>query len=204
MALDLRRVLEIPTLYHFLQVMVGAIRCRKVALNTYLPISPGSRVFDIGCGPGHFVRCLPDNIEYHGFDVSQRYIDFAQLNFGQLGHFHCEIFDDSSKKKFGAADVVLMNALLHHLTDEEVLAAISAAKNCLVPGGALYTFDPCYRVGQPRMAKWFCDNDRGKFVRTEKEYLSLIGQVFTEIQSHVREDLLPVPATVIIMIARNN
>jgi predicted transcriptional regulator len=40
-------------------------------LNEYVQISPGARVFDIASTPGHVVRHLPVDVEYHGFDVAE-------------------------------------------------------------------------------------------------------------------------------------
>ncbi len=199
---DLRRVLEAPAIYQLFQRMGGFFRLRRIALRDHLQITPGSRVFDIGCGPGHIIEYLPKEIEYHGFDTDKPYIDFANRHFGHLGHFHCVTFDETAKDKYGPADVVTLNALLHHLNDEEATYLLSAIRACLKPGGVLFTLDGCFREGQSPIARWIHANDRGKFVRTEAGYRALLTRVFPDLEVHVREDISVVPQTIIITVSR--
>lgn len=203
LSLDARRVLEAPAVYQLFQRLGGFFRMRLTALRDYLPIPPGSRVFDIGCGPGHIVEYLPQNVDYHGFDTDARYIDFATRRFGHLGKFHCCRFDEAAKGKFGFADVVILNALLHHLPDDEVIRLLSAVKASLRPRGILFTLDGCFRDGQSPIARWIHANDRGKFVRTESGYRKLLEQVFPSVEAHIREDISMIPQTIIITVSRS-
>jgi len=202
--LDVRRVLEAPAIYQLFQRLGGFFRLRLIALNEYLPISPGSRLFDIGCGPGHIIEHLPRNIEYHGFDTDKSYIDFAARHFGHLGSFHCCMFNETIKERFGLADVVTLNTLLHHLNDDEVTQLLWAVHICLRPGGILFTLDPCFREGQSPLARWIHAHDRGKFVRTEPGYRALLTRVFPNVEIHIREDLSIIPQTIIITVSRNS
>jgi 2-polyprenyl-3-methyl-5-hydroxy-6-metoxy-1,4-benzoquinol methylase len=202
-AFDVRRVLEAPSIYQLFQRLGGFFRLRLIALNDYLPISPGSRLFDIGCGPGHIIEHLPKNIEYHGFDTNESYIDFAARHFGHLGSFHCCMFDETIKETFGLADIVTMTALLHHLADDEVIQLLSAVRTCLRPGGIIFTLDPCFREGQSAVAKWIHAHDRGLFVRAEPEYRALLSRVFPCVETHIREDLSIIPTTHIITVSHN-
>jgi len=44
-----------------------------------LPLSPGSRVLDVGCGPGrHAHELARRGVTVHGVDISQRFIDLAR------------------------------------------------------------------------------------------------------------------------------
>jgi 2-polyprenyl-3-methyl-5-hydroxy-6-metoxy-1,4-benzoquinol methylase len=201
---DVRRMLEAPAIYQLFQRLGGFFRLRLVALNDYLPISPGSRLFDIGCGPGHIIEHLPRNIEYHGFDMDESYIDFARRHFGHLGKFHCCVFDETVREKFGLADIVTLNALLHHLADDQVIQLLSAVRMCLRPGGIVFTLDPCFREGQSPLAKWIIALDRGTFVRVEPQYRALLSRVFSNVEIHIREDLSIIPTTIIITISRNS
>jgi SAM-dependent methyltransferase len=145
---------------------------------------------------------LPKNIEYHGFDTDPSYIEFANRRFGHLGTFHCVMFDETIKDQFGLADVATLNALLHHLTDDEVIHLLSAVRTCLRPGGVLFTLDGCFRDGQAPIDRWIHANDRGRFVRTEPEYRALLTRVVPDVDIHIREDISIIPPTIIITISR--
>jgi SAM-dependent methyltransferase len=199
--MDFRNWLEAPALYHAFQRAGGFFQARVKAIRQYAPIERGDRVLDIGCGPGHIVEYLPNGISYFGFDIDSDYITYAQNNFGQEGAFACRHFDADASREFGPANVVMMNGVLHHLSDEEVLNSLSTIRDCLKPDGFLFTLDGCFRDGQHRLARWLLEHDRGKFVRTEAAYRSLLLKIFPKVKTYIREDISWCPHTFIINIA---
>jgi SAM-dependent methyltransferase len=202
-SMDPRRVLERPRAYQFFQEFGGFFGARLRAIDAYLAIPSGSRIFDIGCGAGHIVQRLPGNVTYHGFDIDKNYIDLANRHFGDRGTFHCRPFDETVVAELGQADIVMMNGVLHHMDDEAVLHMLRVVAYALAPGGVLFTLDGCFRAGQSAIAKWLLEHDRGKFVRTELGYRSLLGQIFPTVESHIREDISWCPHTFIINLCRN-
>ncbi len=158
---------------------------------------------DIGCGPGFIVEVLPGDISYYGFDTDQRYIMYANSRFGDRGRFFCEPFDQHSSQREGPFDVVMLNGLLHHLTDAEVTTTLGAIRNSLRRGGRLFTLDGCYVSNQATIPRLMLEYDRGDYVRTAEQYRALVESSFESIELHIDHGLSWFPYTWICMVARN-
>ena len=189
----MKDVLNSPSMYQLLQAGGGFFSARVKAIHQYLELQPGQRLIDIGCGPGHILAKLPRGVIYDGFDVNEKYIRFANRHFGDLGKFHCRVFDAAAAKEFGPADGVMMNGVLHHLDDKSFTETAAAICSVLRPGGFLFTFDGVYVPGQSLIATWLLDNDRGKFVRDGDGYRNILGSFFDKAEFHIRQDLIRVP-----------
>ncbi len=195
--------LALPQVYQTFQELGGFFGARVKAIADYLPLREGARVIDIGCGPGHIAARLPAEIDYVGFDTDADYIAFAQRTFGGPKRaFHCALFDEARAKALAPADAVMMNGVLHHMSDADARATLSAIAAVLAPAGALFTLDGAYRTGQGALVKWLLDNDRGDHVRPAAAYADLLKSAFDEVTLHVRDDLSRVPYTYAICVAR--
>lgn len=93
--------------------------------------------------------CLPD-INYFGYDISQKYISVAKSKFSNRGTFFCKIFDAEDAMQLPQADVVLALGLLHHLDDTEVCTIFQLAQRRLKRFGKCITIDPCLAKSQGR------------------------------------------------------
>jgi SAM-dependent methyltransferase len=198
----MKQILKHPEIYQLYQELGGFFGARVKAIRDYLPIRPGERVIDIGCGPGHIVRHLPNGIDYAGFDVDGPSIDYARKRFGKQGRFEQRLFDADAATEFGPADVVMMNGVMHHIGDDDLAATLANIHAVLKPGGRLFTLDGAYRPGQSRIDKWLLDNDRGVHVRSAEGYRRLIEAEFGPVEMHVRSDYSRIPYTFAIAVAR--
>ena len=195
--MKLREILAFPMLYRLFGLAVrGSGRKRYVA--DYLRPTPGMRILDIGCGPADILYDLPD-VHYTGIDISPLYIEAARKRHGHRGTFLCEDVVVTADRDPGSADLVMANGVLHHLDDDAALKLLRLAQKALAPGGRFVALDGCFVEDQSRLARFFLDRDRGQFVRTVNEYLALTRQVFGQVESHVRHDLLRIPYTLHIM-----
>ena len=199
----MKEVLKHPALYQAYQNAGGFFGARVKAIADYLTLRPGMRVIDIGCGPGYILRHLPAGIDYVGFDIDQAYVDYARRSFGHLGKFHCRYFDAPAAEEFAGADVVMMNGVLHHIADQELVGTLANVRDVLKRDGVLFTLDGCYREGQSRIARWLLDNDRGEFVRDRSGYHHVLSGVFASVDLAIREDYSRLPYTFIIGVSRN-
>ncbi len=194
----MKSLLSSPKVYQWFQMAGGFFSARVNAIGRYLAPRAGQKVLDIGCGPGHILSALPEGVIYDGFDVDQRYIDFANRHFGERGRFHCRWFDENAAAEFGPADIVMMNGVLHHMDDDCARKTTSLVAEALKPGGVFFALDGVYTPGQDALAKWFLDNDRGRFVRTEAGYRTLLADNFKACEFHVHHDLTRIPYSLII------
>lgn len=197
--LDPRRLLNAAPVYRaFCNLACGA--AERVA-REFIRATPGERVLDIGCGPGDRLRYLPE-VEYVGFDLSERYVAAARRRFGTRGEFHCQDVCEVDPGTLGRFDLVLAMGIVHHLDDLQAYRLFELAETVLRPGGRLVTFDGCYTDDQPWICRRLLSWDRGRHVRTQDRYLALAREVFSDIEVEVRHDLLRIPYTHIILQCR--
>jgi len=197
----LKKMLNFPLIYQSLQEAGGFFDARVKAMNEFLNIREGARIIDVGCGPGHIVKHIPKKVDYIGFDIDQSYIDFANKHFSDRGRFNCRFFDDKAAKELFPADIVMMNGVMHHMSDDELSATMNNARSVLAPGGLLFTLDGCYVEGQSKFRKWILDRDRGQYVRNQAGYEKIIRKAFDKVELHIREAYSHVPYTFVIGLA---
>lgn len=200
--MGIKKILSIPQFYTLWQKLIGDYKLRKIYCRDYVKAKEGDRILDIGCGPASMVEFLPENIDYIGFDDSAEYIQNAKRKFPNSKtsgnySFFCEQvnFAQDFDEEF---DIIMANAVLHHLDDTEAEKLISFAASNLKENGKLITLDGCIVENQSFVKKWLLKHDRGQFVRTKDEYFKLFSKYFNHIKISVREDLYNIPYTIII------
>lgn len=194
-----RPILNKPFFYESYHTLIGAGYRSRVLVNDYICPKPGDRILDVGCGPGNMVPYLPD-CEYLGFDMNGTYIATARKRYNRIGEFRCERVSHNSVQQFGAFDVVLALGLVHHLDNSEARDLFALGHKALKPGGRMITNDGCYVPRQSAVKRYLLSRDRGRFVRTEPEYVALARSFFNQVEPHIREDVLLIPYTHLIMV----
>lgn len=198
MSIDVKKILSIPQIYLAAMRFVGGT-ARSYHITNNIRPAAGMRILDVGCGPADIIEQLPSDIEYVGIDIEPNYVDYARERFGHRAQFFCEDVVDFALKTEGTFDVVLASGLLHHLNDEQSIKLMTMAKKALRSGGRFITWDGCYKDKQAWSDRWMLRNDRGKFVRTQDQYLNLARTVFSDIDVMLRDDLLRIPYTILAM-----
>ena len=192
----LHAILSAPAIYDFLQSAVGAGRSRRRLVRDHIRAKPGDVLLDIGCGTGELLPFLPEGIHYHGFDLSQAYIDAARKRYPDRGTFECmDIADYRPPAGSPAADIVLSIGVLHHLDDDIATKLLRAAHDRLRPGGRFVSIDGTLVPGQSAIARKLVLQDRGQNIRTPEAYASLARKVFEVAEPHIRMDMLRIPYT---------
>jgi len=192
-------LLSLQAGYRLFRWMVGGESAWKIYLGEYVKPAPGDKILDIGCGPADVLNYLPA-VNYTGLDISPEYIDSARKRFGSKGRFLCgDVGLATIEGEQGAFDLVLATGVIHHLDDTQATKLFDLARLILRPAGRLVTYDGCYVPQQSRIARWLLAKDRGKFVRTREEYLRLALARFSNVEPHLRHDLLRIPYTHLIM-----
>ena len=194
----LRPILDRPYFYELYHSLIGANYRSRVLVKEYIRPKPTDRVLDIGCGPGNMLPFLP-KCDYTGVDVNPSYIDSARRRYGDRGTFVCERVSRHNVQQLGAFDIVLALGLVHHLDDAEARDLFRLGYAALKPEGRLITNDGCYSAGQSALERYLLSRDRGQFVRNQSLYLELAHGCFTQVIPHLRQDVLRVPYTHLIM-----
>ena len=193
----IRSVLALPQAYQLYWTLIGGAARSRILVQEYIRPKPGDRILEIGCGPGTIVPYLPQ-AEYVGFDANCNYVEKARKRFPHA-KFICERVSEYTLPQKSYFNVVLALGIVHHLDDRESVQLFRIAHEALRPGGRLVTLDGVWAGKQSRTERYLLAKDRGRFVRSEPEYVKLASEVFSQIKSNIRPRLLRIPYTHIIL-----
>ncbi len=130
-------------------------------------------LIDIGCGPGLYYPFFCPR-KYLGIDLSNENIAFAGNKFGSDKYMVADAryLNAIIKQRF---DAVLINSLLHHLSDEDVLLVFKSAASLVEAEGKVYIIDLV--LPQKKGLPYFLAKaDNGQYARERKSLISLASQ----------------------------
>jgi SAM-dependent methyltransferase len=172
-------VLEHPLFYRALHTITGLRKLHARLIGEVLRRydDPARlRVLDLGCGPGDTLSLLGENAGYIGIDLNARYVALASRNSPRTASF---VVGDATRldpAQFRDFDLIIAFGLIHHLSDPDADALLSAASQILKPTGCLISLDGCRRDGTSPVVRWLLDHDRGRHIRREAEYLTMFSR----------------------------
>lgn len=191
-------LLSTPALYSSYQRFARGKKTTQMFVDTYIQPKPNQKILDIGCGPGDLLKYIHD-VTYCGFDMDNKYIEYAKKNYGNRGHFFCKKVSRDAITGDNIFDTVVAMGVIHHLEDHEVQDLFDISIHLLKPGGRLITHDGCYMSNMSFFEKLILDMDRGSYVRSELDYKRLVKSGFSEVKTTVRYDLMRIPQATIVM-----
>lgn len=128
------------------------------------------RVLDVGCGPGtnarHFMDC-----EYLGVDINPSYIESATARYGPK--FRVADVTQSDFSGGGGWDCILVNSLMHHLSDDSVDGMLRRFPGMLSDVGVVHVLD-LILPDRRSVARWLARHDRGQFPRPQARWKELL------------------------------
>ncbi len=166
------KILEIPTVYNLVQRFL-APGARKLMGQVHQGMFANlkGRVLDVGCGPKHATP-IPEGDVYF-VDINHAYIKSLQKLMNRNHGCVCSSYDlpfiDGS---FIATRCI---GVLHHMDDEMAVKTIREMYSCVSNGGAVMIDEPVWpKNAFFRPLAWMLQFlDRGKWVRTEEEWITL-------------------------------
>lgn len=194
-----KSILALPVVYNIFQNVTGGKNARRYIVENYIPKNEKLKILDIGCGTGYITEYLSSSVEYHGYDLSSVYIEYANSKYGKDHSFYHERVNKMQLEEKEKYDLVIATGLIHHLSDSEAIKLFEIAHTVLKDGGGFLTLDGVYTDTQSSLRRFILSKDRGKFVRTEREYMNLARNYFSEINSEINENLFVIPYTACIL-----
>lgn len=139
-------------------------------------------ILDVGCGPGKDALLFLGS-NYIGVDLSKEYIDEAKSKYSEYGTFYQLSIDDIETLEISNIDIIILKGVVHHLNDSQVLNFLKKIKDKMSEDGRIFTIDPVFTTKQNIISKQFISFDRGKDVRYNNEYDSLVEKSDFKINS---------------------
>jgi SAM-dependent methyltransferase len=165
------RFLEQPWVYRLWQMPFAGAKLEPVLRHNRL--DSVRRVLDVGCGPGtsapYFEHC-----DYTGIDINPKYVEFARRRY--RGAF--VVGDVTELRDQGERyDFILVNSVLHHLSDAETRGLLATLRAMVSDGGHLHVLELVTPPG-PGAARFLADHDRGAYNRSVDEWRALFDGLF--------------------------
>ncbi|PPA90053.1 class I SAM-dependent methyltransferase [Brevibacillus laterosporus] len=129
-------------------------------------------VLDFGCGTGANC-CMFGTEHYYGIDPDVNRVQFAK----RLYPNHTfTIFDGKRIPMHNqTVDLLLIVAVLHHISNEQISEYLSEFHRVLKPDGKIIIIEP-YLSRKKKFNNWFMTRyDDGEYIRNEDDYLQLFN-----------------------------
>ena len=147
-------------------------------------------VLDVGCGPGNRTDDFRDSKAYVGVDISEIYINEARNKYGEVGEFHVLSATEIDKLTCSNFDLVILNGVFHHLSDDEVIEFLKKVSDRLGKNGTVVTVDPTFIKGR-FLANFLVSQDRGLHVRTPKDLKAICEMYLKIVECNVVKQNFP-------------
>lgn len=151
---------------------------RKLApMLRHTDLSRVHRVLDVGCGPGtnarHFADC-----DYLGVDINPAYVHDAERRFGP--RFRVADVTTMRIEPGRGYDCILLNSLLHHLSDDDAGRLLGHLATLLADAGAVHILD-LVLPERASIARFLARHDRGNFPRPLAAWRDLFTRHFAPV-----------------------
>jgi SAM-dependent methyltransferase len=138
-------------------------------------LSRARRVLDVGCGPGTNTAMFAASDYYLGVDLNPKYVADARRR-----HRREFVVGDAGQldgRIDGTFDFILVNSLLHHLSDAAAMRTLESLPALLSDNGHVHILD-LVRPPQFGVARLLARADRGRYARPLAEWQAMFEAVF--------------------------
>ncbi|MCC6347805.1 MAG: class I SAM-dependent methyltransferase [Nitrospirales bacterium] len=144
-----------------------------------LPLKPGSRCVDFGCGTGLFAKVFTgEGLRYYGYDIDERLTEYAN---GLYRNDTC-LFTASMDllKKHAPFDLIMANCCFHHISTSLIHKVLSGIGSLLNDDGTFLLIDILFAENDPSLLRGlFRKLERGAYVRKAEDYRRVVEKHFT-------------------------
>tara|TARA_A100001015_G_scaffold309849_1_gene410060 strand:+ start:4237 stop:4851 length:615 start_codon:yes stop_codon:yes gene_type:complete len=168
----LHRILEVPIFYNFIQKLFSHKKTR-LRWNQLIEENSNGIILDVGCGPGNQSLHFKNSKEYIGLDISDAYINKAKQLHRGFGQFHVMSATEIDKLTRLDFDLIILNGVFHHLSDDEVSEFLKKVSFKMSKNGVVVTSDAIFIKGR-YIANFIMSHDRGLHVRTPSELIAIV------------------------------
>ena len=186
------RVLRLSVVYDLVQRIFGAEDGLRQYVSTHIRPFAGARILDIGAGTGSIAKFL-GAVDYLGIEPNPTYVADFNKREGTATKRLISGVTQTVRVADDAFDIVVISAVLHHVSDEIAQSILAYAHKALRPGGRVVLLDPVLHNGQGRLSRFFVSRDRGKHVRQETAYKALFTGSNLDVSFTIRTDLNRLP-----------
>jgi SAM-dependent methyltransferase len=191
---NIAKVFDNANLYNLFQLGVQKSGTKDFLNSEILKTDLVDKVLDFGSGIGHKSQLFQGK-QYLGIEPLESCIRAAKRLYKDSNSKFL-LGDHTTLKSLpgGTFDLVFAIGVLHHIDNLVFSEFVKQAFRLLKPGARLMTFDPVLHQHQSKLSKWVVKQDRGNWVRTEKEYLAVINSSFTvDTDYRIYSKLLRIP-----------
>ena len=170
----LYQALSLPFVYRAVQLLAapGAQRAlQSIVRDSMQGVASDAAVLDVGCGPQSWLESMFGNIT--GIDVETRYLEQVRSR----GNANVAAASATSLPfAENAFDVSFSFGVFHHLSDREVRAAFEEMRRVTSPAGKIVIVDAVTPAHKWKILAYLIRRaDRGDFVRSQSDHLTLLG-----------------------------
>lgn len=180
----MKSILKHHFFYNLYQNLIGCRSFLKRYVETFILAEINNKnsvkILDIGCGTGNIVPFIPDKCEYTGVDSSENYINYLTRKYSHKKNFN--FIAKNVKDSLGINskyDVIISEALVSSLDDNNFEILLSAMKKNLKDGGKIIISDMNYKDNYCAFEKFLLKNERGKYIRGQEDYKRIIEKHFS-------------------------
>lgn len=196
--------LQNQAVYDFYQTIVGGVDYRRKIVSELVQLNKPSFV-DLGCGTATIARELNSNVNYIGVDNSENYLMKAKREFPQHKFLNQNLGEANWEQKLSGLGPVVASGLglLHHLDDKSAISFLSSCREILDKESLLFTVDPVIVKDTSKIARWFANNDRGKYIRGPERIEELFNDAGFETNIKIRTLQFRIPLDTIEVTAKS-
>ena len=167
-------ILEFPFFYEVVQKIFSHSKSIKEWFNL-IKDCEDKVILDVGCGPGKSSQYFTKAKKYVGIDISKIYIEHAKLNYSDTGDFFCIPIEKIDELDLNEINMVVMNGVLHHLSDEQISNFLEKIKLKMSENSFIVSCDPVF-TQKTSLTNYVVSLDRGTNIRSKENLLNLLSE----------------------------